>query len=198
MSKIYAYIRVSSKGQSDNNSFSIQEKAIRDKYKCDIEVYEEVYTATKARVDRKVFNALVGILEKNDTLVVAKLDRLARNTIAALTTIKELLNRGVTVDILDFGICDGSPTSDLLLTVLSAVASFEAESIKSRCRDGKEAAKLNPLFRDGRPPKFNPKQISHALELLEVNSYSQVSDLTGISISTLARAKRSRKMEEAS
>jgi 5-methylcytosine-specific restriction endonuclease McrA len=58
---------------------------------------------------------------------------------------------------------------------------------------GKERAKENdPEWREGRPPKFTKKQIEHALQLLETHSYKQVEELTGISKSTLIRAKRKR------
>ena len=58
--------------------------------------------------------------------------------------------------------------------------------------EGKAIAKQNPDFREGRPKKYSRKQIEHALELLESNSYKQVEDLTGISKSTLIRAKKKR------
>ena len=55
---------------------------------------------------------------------------------------------------------------------------------------GKEIAKTKDGYRDGRPPLYSEKQISHALELLKSNSYSQVEAMTGISKPTLIRAKR--------
>ena len=58
--------------------------------------------------------------------------------------------------------------------------------------EGKAIAKQNPDFREGRPKKYSRKQIEHALELLDNNSYKQVEDLTGISKSTLIRAKKKR------
>ena len=58
--------------------------------------------------------------------------------------------------------------------------------------EGKAIAKQNPDFREGRPKKYSRKQIEHALELLESNSYKQVEDMTGISKSTLIRAKKKR------
>ncbi|MEK4715876.1 recombinase family protein, partial [Sporosarcina sp. FSL K6-5500] len=44
--------------------------------------------------------------------------------------------------------------------------------------------------REGRPKKFTKKQVAHALQLLKTNSYTQVEEITGISKSTLIRAKR--------
>ena len=51
-------------------------------------------------------------------------------------------------------------------------------------------------FREGRPITYGKAQINHALELLKNNSYSQVSEMTGISISTLTRAKRKQGIKE--
>lgn len=56
--------------------------------------------------------------------------------------------------------------------------------------EGKAVAKQRLDFKEGRPKKYKKAQIKHAMQLLQDNSYRQVSELTGISISTLARAKR--------
>ncbi|MDE7423236.1 MAG: hypothetical protein K2N51_06040 [Lachnospiraceae bacterium] len=49
---------------------------------------------------------------------------------------------------------------------------------------------MNPNYKEGRPHKFSKEKISLALKLLETHSYSQVENMTGISKSTLGRAKR--------
>ena len=56
---------------------------------------------------------------------------------------------------------------------------------------GKAVARQNPSFKDGRPKKFTPEQIDLALSLLEQGkTYRQIAVMTGISKSTLIRAKR--------
>ena len=72
-------------------------------------------------------------------------------------------------------------------------AEFERDMIVERTQEGKTIAKQNPDFKEGRPKKYSKKQVEHALELLENHSYKQVEDLTGISKSTLIRAKRDRR-----
>ena len=62
--------------------------------------------------------------------------------------------------------------------------------INERCREGKEIAKQRPDFREGRPKVYRREQINHALALLKDNSYTEVEKLTGISKSTLIRAKK--------
>jgi hypothetical protein len=62
-------------------------------------------------------------------------------------------------------------------------------------REGKKRAKQRPDFREGRPPKFSEEQIKYALSLVDKGlSYKQVSEITGMSKSTLIRAKRKSKL----
>lgn len=70
------------------------------------------------------------------------------------------------------------------IDVFFAFAEFERDMIVERTMEGKAIAKQNPDFREGRPKKYSRKQIEHALELLESNSYKQVEDMTGISKSS--------------
>ncbi|MED1472738.1 recombinase family protein, partial [Bacillus salipaludis] len=62
--------------------------------------------------------------------------------------------------------------------------------IVERTQEGKALAKQREDFREGRPKKFKKTQIEYALKLLETNSYKQVEAITGISKSTLIRAKK--------
>ena len=68
---------------------------------------------------------------------------------------------------------------------------MERNIIIERTQEGREyQRKHNPEYKEGRPNKYGKKQLEHALSLLESNSYTQVEALTGISVSTLTRAKR--------
>lgn len=62
--------------------------------------------------------------------------------------------------------------------------------IVERTKEKKALARQCKDSREGRPEKFKKAQIEHALLLLETNSYKQVEDITGISKSTLIRAKK--------
>lgn len=65
------------------------------------------------------------------------------------------------------------------------------EMIVERTQTGKAVARQDPNFKDGRPKKFTPEQIDLALSLLEQGkTYHQITTMTGISKSTLIRAKR--------
>jgi len=179
---------VSTEKQTDNNSFSVQEEIIKGKYPEAI-IYSEAYTATKRGV-RPVFEEVLGLLKQGDTLVIARLDRFARNTMEALTVIEELNNRGVVVHISNMGIIDNSPIGKLIFTVLSAFSSYEAEIIKERCMLGRVEARKKKGYVEGRPRVYTDAQLEHALELLDDYSYKQVAKMLGISVSTISRAKR--------
>lgn len=83
--------------------------------------------------------------------------------------------------------------STIMRNILLSFAQFERDMIVERTREGKEIARQNPDFKEGRPKKYSRTQINHALDLLEKYSYKQVEDMTGISKSTLIRAKRKEK-----
>ena len=70
------------------------------------------------------------------------------------------------------------------------IEAMKAEHIRY-LQERKEIAKRNnPNWKEGRPRLYSDEQIANALELLETNSYQQVVEATGISKSTLVRAKR--------
>ena len=83
-------------------------------------------------------------------------------------------------------------TGNLILTVMLAFAEYERGMIVERTQTGKAVAKQDPNFKDGRPKKFTPQQIQLALDLLEQGkTYRQITEMTGISKSTLIRARKS-------
>ena len=88
------------------------------------------------------------------------------------------------------GILDDTPASKLVRNIFLAFAEFERDMIVERTQEGKQIARLKSDYRDGRPKKFRKNQIDHALGLLNSFSYNQVAEMTGISKSTLIRAKR--------
>lgn len=82
------------------------------------------------------------------------------------------------------------PTGRLIFTVFSAFADFERDLMVERTREGKEIAKQNSNFKDGRPYKYTDQEMQHALQLLETDSYNQAAKMMGVSKSTLLRHKK--------
>lgn len=196
-SKIYGYCRVSSKGQLDNNSLEQQQEEILSKYSNAI-IYKEQFTGTTT--DRPIFNNLISLLKENDTLVVTKLDRLARNTEEGIHLIKELFAKGVSVHVLNIGLLENTTMGKFFLTTLLAVAEMERNTIIERTQTGKAIAKSKPGFKEGRPKKYTVRQLDNALSMLTVNggdkSYTEVAEIVGISKSTLIRENNKRKVKD--
>lgn len=187
MTMIYAYCRVSTKGQAkDGNSLEVQEKVVKEAGAT--EIYADTFTGTKAH--RPELDKLLNVIVAGDTLIVTKLDRIARSATQGIELIQNLLDKGVTVNILNMGKLDNTPTGKLIRNILLSFAEFERDMIVERTQEGKTIARQNPDFSEGRPKKYSRQQMQHALELLESHSYKQVEQLTGISKSTLIRAKK--------
>lgn len=183
---IYGYARVSTKGQLDGNSIEEQTNAIQKLY-ADAEIVVESYSGAK---ERPLFTQLLEKAQENDYFVVTKLDRFCRSTKEGLEYIDLLMNKGVKIHILNMGLIENTPMGRLIVTNLLAFAEFERAMIIERTSEGKAIAKQKAGFREGRPVTYRKEQINHALDLLENNSYKQVEVLTGISKSTLIRAKK--------
>ncbi|MFR6291704.1 MAG: recombinase family protein [Peptococcaceae bacterium] len=183
---IYGYMRVSTVGQVKGNSLEEQERILRQNGA--VILYQDAFTGTKT--SRPNFNKLLEILQEGDTLVITKLDRFARNTVEGINVVQHLLERGVRVNILNMGTVDNTPTGKLILTVMLGFAEFERDMIIQRTSEGKSIAKTKVGYWEGRPPKYDMETLIEAAELLEYHTYRQVSELTGISKSTLQRVKK--------
>ena len=184
----YGYIRVSSKSQEQNTSLKSQRDAVLTAG-AEI-VVEEVYSGGTVK-DRPKFSELIQKLKAGDELIVVKLDRFARTVSEGTTLAKDLYDRGVTLNILNMGKIENSTIGSLLLNVMLAFSQYEKDMINERCREGRMIARQNPNYKEGRPKKFSREQVELGLTLLnDGKTYKQVEAMTGISKSTLIRAKR--------
>lgn len=184
----YGYIRVSSKSQEHNTSLDAQRDAVRSAG-ADI-VIEEVFTGGTV-TERPKFAALLASLQSGDELIVVKLDRFARTVSEGSSVAKQLYDSGITLNILNMGKIENSSIGTLLLNVMLCFSQYEKDMINERCREGKIIARQNPSFREGRPKKFGREQINLALTLLkDGKTYREIEKMTGISKSTVIRAKR--------
>jgi len=190
---VYGYARVSTKGQAkDGNGIEAQMDALSSAGA--MEIYKEAFTGTTT--NRPEFEKLLEKLKKGDTLIVTKLDRIARSASEGSQLIQGLLDKGISVNVLNMGKMDDTPTGKLICHIMFSFAEFERDMIVERTQEGRSIARKNKEFREGRPKKYNNKQIEHALSLLETHSYTQVTEMTGISKATLARAKQRIKSQQ--
>ena len=188
---IYGYTRVSTRKQVDGYGLEVQKNEIINKYPT-ATIINEQYTGTK--LDRPVFNKLLNDLNSNDILVVSKLDRFARNTIEGIKVVEELFKKQVAIHILNIGLLEDTPMGRFFLTTMLAVAELERNMIVERTQTGKELARLRKDYKEGRPRKYTDNDLNTAIYLLSSHSYREVITITGISKSTLVRAKKQHKI----
>lgn len=193
---IYGYVRAITKRQLDQNNVEQQIGEITSRY-LNAAVYEEQYKE-KYKVLPK-FEKLKSIISEDDILVVTRLDIIGLNIKIVLEVIDELLNKGVKVHILNIGIVDFSTEGTAILKALNAFSEYDKLLKLYKIENSKSAAKKNPRYVEGRPPKFTPDQIEAALKKLNVNggeySYKAVELLSGISKRTLIRENNKRKIQ---
>lgn len=150
------YGRVSTNGQATNGNSLEDQRSKLEEAGCE-EIVLEAYTGTK--MDRPKFTKLLAELEPGDTLVVTKLDRFARTASEGSALIKELLERGVAVHILNMGLIENTPTGRLILNVLLSFAEFERDMIVERTSEGKAIARAtNPDYKEGRKALEIPEE----------------------------------------
>ena len=185
--KIYGYARVSTVGQAkDGNSLEAQESALRAAGAT--EIFVDAFTGTK--MERPEFDRMNSLLQEGDTLIITKLDRFARTVGQASELITDLIDRGITVNVLNLGVLENSSISVLMRNILLSFAQFERDMIVQRTQEGRAIARTKEGYREGRPKKYTGAQLRHAMELLKDHSYTQVARMTGISKSTLIREKK--------
>lgn len=170
---VYGYARVSTKGQAkDGNSLSDQQEKL--KAAGAEKIYVDSFTGTK--LDRPEFDKLKSAIKAGDTLVVTKLDRIARSANQGSELVQDMLRQGVKVNVLNMGTMDNTPTGKLIMNVMFAFAEFERDMIVQRTQEGKEIAKQRPDYHEGRPrlsvdyelfQKFRKRQKGGELTVLQ-------------------------------
>lgn len=98
----------------------------------------------------------LSFVRQGDTLVVTKLDRLARSVAHLGEILDALAGKGVALRIISLGVDTGTPTGNLMLNVLGGVAQFEREMMLERQREGIAKAKAAGLYK-GRKPTARAK-----------------------------------------
>ena len=152
---IYGYARVSTDGQSIEGQCAELRQAGVEK------VYSEKISG--AITDRPALAKAIAALGNGDTLVVCKLDRLARSTRDLLNTLAAIGDKGATFKSLGDSWADTTtPHGRLMLTVLGGLAEFERHLILARTSEGRTRAQQRGV-RFGRKPKLTTHQQQEAL-----------------------------------
>lgn len=150
------YARVSSVGQD----LEVQETALQEAG-CE-KIFREKRSGRTAK-DREALQEALEWVREGDTLIVTRLDRLARSIIDLRQIIDQLEAKGVTFRCLQQGAIDTSRSDGkLLLNILASFAEFEADIRAERQRDGIEAAKAKGVYK-GRKPSVDPEEVKRLL-----------------------------------
>lgn len=148
-------------------------------------VFHEV--ASGARADRPVLAEAMRTLRAGDSLVVYRLDRLARSLSHLLALMEQLDQIGVGFHSVTEAIDTSTAGGRLVFGIFGAVASFERDLIVERTRAGLDAARQRGRI-GGRPKVMTAEKKGAAIKLLAAGSTArEVSDALGVSIPTLYR-----------
>jgi putative DNA-invertase from lambdoid prophage Rac len=165
MPRTFAYVRVSTAGQTTENQIREIEAAgfAVDKRR----IVTETVSGSSAIEQRPGFVKLLDRLEPGDVLVVTKLDRLGRNAIDVGLTVAKLEAMGVRVHCLALGGVDlTSSAGKMTMGVINAVAQFERDLIIERTQSGLARAKAAGK-RLGRPVSVKLEQRTDVIQQLQ-------------------------------
>ncbi|EOJ9250691.1 TPA: recombinase family protein [Escherichia coli] len=180
---IFGYGRVSTSQQdTENQRLELEQAGWQIDY-----WFADVVSGKVPAMQRKAFSEMLNKIRDGETLVVAKLDRLGRDAIDVLQTIKALAERNIKVIVHQLGTTDlTSAAGKLLLSMLAAVAEMERDLLVERTQAGLSRAKAEGK-KLGRPPKIAPEARRAIIE--KKNSGTSVSALAreyGVSRATIA------------
>ena len=181
---LIGYARVSTSGQD----VAAQRDGLLALGVADRDIYVD-HGMTGTNRARPGLREALAACRQGDTLVVTKLDRLARSLRDATDIAEELTMKGVALNLGGAVHDPTDPVGRLLFNVLGMVAEFEADLIRSRTREGMAIAKAAGKLR-GRKPKLNPSQEKHMVNLYRAGAHttSEIAALFDVARSTVYRA----------
>lgn len=176
---LYGYARVSSSDQD----FSLQEQALRAAG-CEV-VRSEKVSAT-SRHGRTELQVLLDFLRKGDTLVVTRIDRLARSIKDLQDIVYTLNQQGVTLKATEQPIDTRSAAGKAFLDMLGVFAEFETNLRRERQLEGIAAAKIRGVYR-GRKPSIDHAEVQR-LRLEEKLGATEIARKLGVGRASVYRA----------
>ena len=167
---LIGYARVSSIGQS----LDVQLDRLSE-YGCG-KIYKEKRSGTTA--DRPELKSVLDYVRSGDTLVITKLDRLARSTFHLTQIAEGLKEKGVELVVTDQNIDTSTPTGKLFFNMLASIAEIETEIMKERQMEGISKAKskgvkfgAKPKLTDGEVEEMRQKRSKGVLIKILMKEY---------------------------
>jgi DNA invertase Pin-like site-specific DNA recombinase len=153
--------------------------------------FEEFISGAVPAFERPVFKEMVGKMRAGETLLVSRLDRLGRDCVDVVSTVRELQSRDIKVVVLQMGNLDLTSTvGTMMMTVLSCVAEMERSLLIERTQSGIARARAEGV-KFGRPVKVTDKVKREVLQKLsEGTSVSQTARDLGLARNTVLKARK--------
>ncbi len=188
MSRLFAYTRVSTTGQTTQNQ--IEEIRAAGFHVEDHRIVTETISGSVPITQRPEFSRLMDRLEPGDILIVTKLDRLGRDAIDVSSTVKALADEGVRVYCLALGGVDlTSSAGTMTMNVLNAVAQFERDLLIERTQSGLRRAKSEGKVLGRRPSLTDSQKQDVRVALNSGKSISAIARAFGTSRQTIMRVR---------
>lgn len=184
---IVGYARVSTVGQSLESQLEQLGNAGCEK------IFQEKRSGKNS--DREQFQIMMDFVREGDTIIVTKLDRLARSMRDFTVHADALRGKGVTFKILNIGLDTSSPTAKLMLNMLAAFAEFEREIMLERQADGIAKAKDAGKYKGRKPSAKNKAKEILALAS-EGKTRQAIADQLDIGVASVYRVLAANKSTE--
>lgn len=159
---MYGYARTSTKDKQDDD---LQRRVLMDAGVPARRIYADQISGSKATRARPSWPVLYSRLEDGDELVVWRIDRIGRSMIDVITTVKDLIERGVKVKSLSVGIDPSTREGRLMLNLMATFAEYERELIQERVQASVDAAKARGV-KIGRPAP-DPEKVARNLRTVQ-------------------------------
>jgi putative DNA-invertase from lambdoid prophage Rac len=193
MTATFAYLRVS---QNDAVMTTANQRLelVQAGYRIDF-WHEDTISGSTNAMSRPGFATLLEKMRDGETLIVSKLDRLGRDAIDVIATVRRLADRNIRIIVHALGGVDlTSPTGKLLVTMLAAVAEMERDLLIERTQAGIARARSEGKV-IGRPSKTSPKQREEMLTSLAAGAtVSSVARRYDVSRATVIAARTARQL----
>ena len=176
---LYGYARVSSSDQD----FTLQEQALRA---AGCEVIRTEKASGTNRAGRTELQVLLDFLRRGDTLVVTRIDRLARSIKDLQDIVYALKKQGVTLKATEQPIDTRSAAGKAFLDMLGVFAEFETNLRRERQLEGIAAAKARGVYR-GRKPSIDPAEVQR-LRFEENLGATEIARRLGVGRASVYRA----------
>ena len=179
---VYGYARVSTVGQTLEAQVAALKAA-----DCQKTFKEKV---SGARADRRELNKMLAVLQSGDTVIVTRIDRLARSTFDLFAIVKSIVDRKAHFRSLAEPWADtGTATGRLMIAILGGLADVERDLIRTRTSEGRERAKLRGV-KLGRKPKLTSQQRAEALARRSAGeTLMDIARTYNVSFATISRMK---------